>query len=168
MADARLLLQGRLPPAPLCPLATMTPAGVVTAAIAFTLAATPAPALSSPLALAFVSSPSPLPPPSPPWSLTHAAWNALMHALWGNTPLPQPEAPTAPARNSAGGAACWVLNVDWDALEARARAKAGVAVRLLAAVAAELAAEVAAEAAGEATPPAGPATTSSTASSFSV
>ena len=24
--------------------------------------------------------------PSPPWSLTHAAWNALMHALWGNPP----------------------------------------------------------------------------------
>ena len=57
VADARLLLQGRLPPAPLCPLATMTPAGVATAAIAFTLAATPAPALPSPLTLAFVSSP---------------------------------------------------------------------------------------------------------------
>ena len=54
------------------------------------------------LPLAFASSvsspPSPLPSPSPPWSLTHAAWNALMHALWGNTPTPQPEAPAAPAR----------------------------------------------------------------------
>jgi hypothetical protein len=59
VADARLLLQGRLPPAPLCPLATMTPAGVATAAIVFTLAATPAPALSSPLTL----SPSSAPPP---------------------------------------------------------------------------------------------------------
>lgn len=25
------------------------------------------------------------------WSLTHAAWNALMHALWGNTSLPSDE-----------------------------------------------------------------------------
>ena len=36
------------------------------------------------LALAFTCSPPP-PPPSPPWSLTHAEWNALMHALWGNS-----------------------------------------------------------------------------------
>ena len=87
---------------------------------------------------AFSDSPSPLSPPSPPWSLTHAAWNALMHALWGNTPPPQPEATAAPARNSAGGAASWVLNVDWGAVElARARGKAGVAVRIVAEAAAE-------------------------------
>ena len=101
------------------------------------------------LALALFSSPLPL-PSSPPWSLTHAQWNALMHALWGNTPPPQPEATTAPARNSAGGAASWVPNVDWGALEARARAKAGVTVGMVAEAVAELAAEVAADAACEA------------------
>ena len=31
-----------------------------------------------------------LPPPMQPWALTHAQWNALMHALWGNTPRPPP------------------------------------------------------------------------------
>ena len=100
------------------------------------------------LALALFSSPLPL-PSSPPWSLTHAQWNALMHALWGNTPPPQPEATTAPARNSAGGAASWVPNVDWGALEARARAKAGVTVGMVVEAVAKLAAEVAADAACE-------------------
>ena len=105
-------------------------------------------AIAPPLAFAssVSSPPSPLPSPSPPWSLTHAAWNALMHALWGNTPTPQPEAPAAPARNSAGGAAGWVLNVDWDCLAARARAEAEVVAGLLDEAAAELVAEVAAEA----------------------
>ena len=101
-----------------------------------------APALSHCDALALTpalaSSVTSLPPPSPPWSLTHAQWNALMHALWGNTLPPQPEASTAPARNSAGGAASWVLNVEWGALEARARAKVEVAAELAAEAAADL------------------------------